>query len=267
MSDSANPRIPSLVKKYLMAITGLFLVLFIIGHMLGNLQFFVGPEVINAYAYHLHHLPGHPLSLWAIRLVLIAVLVVHVWMAILLTKENRAARPDSYLNQKTRVSTYASRTMPITGVLILAFIVFHIMQFTTRVVPVDYNQTIGTSGIEVSHVKLEYFDVFAMMVDGFSSPLISLFYIVTMGLLCMHLTHGVASMFQSIGLRNESWRPKLKLGATAFGWIVFLGFASIPASVLAGYGKDYLEEKEAQWERSAQITNSKLPTAKPGNQH
>lgn len=247
MSASETSRIPSLVKKYLMAISGLILVLFIIGHMLGNLQFFMGPEVINAYAFHLHHLPGAPFSLWAIRSFLFAALVVHVWMAILLTKENRAARPESYLGQKTKVATYASRTMPITGVLILAFIVFHILQYTTRVVPEDYNQSIGESTIEVGHVSLEYFDVYAMMVSGFSRPVISLFYIVTMGLLCMHLSHGVASMFQSVGLRNEAWRPKLKCGAIVFGWIIFLGFASIPASVLMGQGKGYLAEKEAAW--------------------
>lgn len=247
MSDSPTHRIPSLVKKYLMAISGLVLVLFIIGHMLGNLQFFMGPEVINAYAYHLHHLPGAPISLWLIRTFLLAALVVHVWMAILLTKENRAARPESYQGQKHNVASYASRTMPVTGVLILAFIVFHILQFTTRIVPVDYNTTIGQSGIEVGHVKLEYFDVYAMMVDGFDNPIIALFYVVTMGLLCMHLTHGVASMFQSIGLRNESWRPRLRLGAAVFGWIIFLGFASIPVSVLMGQGRGYLAEKEAGW--------------------
>lgn len=254
MSDSSSHRIPSLVKKYLMAISGLILVLFIIGHMLGNLQFFIGPETINAYAYHLHHLPGNPVSLWLIRAFLLAALAVHVWMAILLTKENRAARPESYQGQKHNVASYASRTMPVTGVLILAFIVFHILQFTTRVVPVDYNTTIGNSGIEVGHVPLEYFDVFAMMVDGFSSPIIALFYIVTMGLLCMHLSHGVASMFQSIGLRNESWRPRLRLAAAAFGWIIFLGFASIPAAVLAGYGEGYLNEKNTQWAESATAT-------------
>ena len=230
-----------------MAISGLVLVGFIIGHMLGNLQFFMGPEVINAYAYHLHHLPGAPFSLWAIRGFLLLMLAVHVWMAILLTKENREARPESYLGQKTNVATYASRTMPITGVLILAFIVFHILQYTTRVVPEDYNQTIGESTIEVAHVELEYFDVYAMMVSGFSSPIISLFYIVTMALLCMHLSHGVHSMFQSVGLRNESRRPKLKLGAAAFAGLIFIGFASIPAAVLAGAGSGYLAEKEAAW--------------------
>jgi len=251
MSQTITPRIPSLAKKYLMALSGLILVLFILGHMLGNLQFFLGPEVINAYAYHLHHLPGNPVTLWLIRLFLFAALATHVWMAVLLTKENRAARPEAYAGQKCQAATYAARTMPITGVLILAFVVFHILQFTTRVVPENYNKTIGESGIEVGHVPLQYFDVYAMMVDGFSNPLIALFYAVTMGLLCMHLSHGVSSMFQSIGLRNEHWRPKLKLAAVVFGWVIFLGFASIPAAVTAGLGKSYLADMEAKWSSPA----------------
>jgi len=260
MSETATPRIPSLVKKYLMALSGLVLVLFIIGHLLGNLQFFLPPEVINAYAYHLHHLPGNPVTLWLIRLSLLATLVVHVWMAVLLTKENRAARPEAYSSQKCEAATYAARTMPITGVLLLAFIVFHLLQFTGRVVPENYNQTIGQSGIEVGHVPLQSFDVYAMMVDGFSNPLISLFYIVTMGLLCLHLSHGVASMFQSIGLRNEHWRPKLKVAAAAFGWFVFLGFASIPTSVVVfGHGKDYLREKTQAWASGSTVA-TKTPS-------
>lgn len=248
MSDAQKVVIPSLVKKYLMAGSGLVLVLFVLGHMLGNLQFFLGPEAINAYAYHLHHLPGHPLSLWVIRLVLIACLFVHVWMAILLTKENRAARGnDGYAQKHSNVASYAARTMPITGIVLLLFIVLHILQFTTRVVPEDYNATIGEAPIEVAHVQLQYFDVFAMMVKGFSSPLFSAIYIIAVGLLCMHLSHGVSSMFQSIGWRNEIWRKRLHGFALLYGWAIFLGFAAIPASVLSGYGKSYLAEKESEW--------------------
>jgi len=249
MTTTHKVIIPSVVKKYLMAFSGLVLVLFVLGHMLGNLQFFGGPDMINAYAYHLHHLPGHPFSLWLIRLILLACLVVHVWMAILLTAENRAARgKNAYAQKHSNVATYAARTMPITGVVLLLFIVLHILQFTTRVVPENYNQTIGEVPIEVAHVQLNYFDVFAMMVDGFSDPIFSVIYIVAVGLLCMHLSHGVSSMFQSIGLRNEYWRGRLHAIAMAYGWVVFLGFASIPASVLFfGFGKSYLAEMEQKW--------------------
>lgn len=249
MSNTRNIVIPSLVKKYLMALSGLVLVLFVVGHMLGNLQFFMGPEVINTYAYHLHNMPGAPFTLWAIRLVLLASLVLHVWMAILLTAENRRARgKEGYAVKHSNVATYAARTMPVTGVVVLAFIVLHILQFTTRVVPVDYNETIGQAPIEVGFTTIPAFDVFAMMVEGFSDPLFALLYIVAMALLCLHLTHGIASMFQSVGLRNEHWRKRLNTFALAMGWFIFIGFASIPASVfLFGYGQDYLAEKEQEW--------------------
>lgn len=245
---STSHRIPSLVKKYLMALSGLVLALFVLGHMIGNLQFLLGPDVINNYAYHLHNLPGKPWSLWAIRAVLLVCLIVHVWMAVLLTRENLKARPDSYRVKKSEVATYAARTMPVTGVLLLGFIIFHILQYTTRIAPEDYNQTIGEVTLNLGHgVTAPAFDVFAMMVKGFSSPLISGFYIIIMALLCMHLTHGIASMFQSVGLRNEAWRYKLVALAKVYGWVVFLGFISIPIAVLSGYGKGYLAEKQIEW--------------------
>lgn len=259
MSAPSKVILPSLVKKYLMAASGLILVLFVLGHMIGNLQFFGPPEMINAYAYHLHNLPGKPVTLWAIRLFLLACVVVHVAMAVLLVKENRAARPDRYANQGFRKADYASRTMPISGLIIFGFIIFHILQYTVRIAPENYNKTIGEAPISLGHgtEKLEYFDVYAMMVKGFSDPVISIVYIVTMVLLCMHLTHGVSSMFQSIGFRNEIWRKRLHAVAVAYGWIIFIGFASIPASVIFfGHGKAYLQEKEAEWAAKAQVTQT-----------
>ena len=243
MSVSKSVRIPSLVKKYLMALTGLVLVLFVMGHMLGNLQFFLGADAINEYAYHLHNLPGHPVSLLAIRLFLGVCLVVHVWMAILLTMENKAARPDSYATTNPITATYAARTMPITGLVLLFFVIFHILHYTVRVVPEDYNATISTVPLtlQAGLPPVQQFDVYAMMVVGFSKPIVSLFYLLAVGLLCMHLTHGVASMFQSVGLRNQIWRQRLGAVAMAYGWIVFLGFASIPISVLAGVGSGYVD--------------------------
>lgn len=239
-----------------MAISGLVLVLFVFGHMLGNLQFLMGPEAINAYAYKLHNLPGHPYSLWAIRLVLLFFVGLHVVMAVLLTKENRQARPTSYDKQQFRKATYAARTMPMTGVILLAFIIFHILHFTVRVVPEDYNVTIQTAPVDLGYgAVVQSFDVFAMMVAGFSSPLVSLFYVIATGLLCMHLTHGVSSMFQSLGLRNELWRRRLHALAVAYGWIIFLGFAIIPLSVLVGgVGKDYLKQQQEQWQVAAETT-------------
>ena len=175
----------------------------------------------------------------------------------MLTKENQHASSDVYFKKKHKRASYAARTMPMTGVIILCFIIFHILHYTVRTVPEPYGDTIGNAAIEVNHVTLAYFDVYAMMVKGFSSPLVSGFYILAVALLCMHLSHGVSSMLQSIGLRNEHWRGRLDKIAMVYGWVIFLGFASIPTAVLAGVGKDYLKQREA--------TNWELKLEKVGN--
>ena len=222
----------SLIKKYLMALSGGVLVAFVLVHMLGNLQFFGGPEAINAYAYKLHSLP--PVILWGFRLFLLLSIAIHVWVAILLTRENRAARPQRYKVKARVQASYASRTMPMTGLILLAFIIFHILHFTVRVVPENYNKTIASAKIMHNGNEIETFDVYSMMVTGFSNWGVSLFYLIAVGLLCIHLSHGVSSMFQSVGLRNQRWRVTLDRVALAYGWCIFLGFASIPIAVLIG---------------------------------
>ena len=236
-----------------MALTGLVLVLFVMGHMLGNLQIFLGAEVINAYAYKLHHvLPTA--ALWSIRLFLLACVGVHIWAAVSLTLDNKRARPSNYDENKVVQATYASRTMRISGVILLAFIIFHIAHYTARVVPgKEYNaEIVGTIDGEKSRVPtevplvkegevviknghpVETFNVNDMMVAGFQVWWVSAFYIIATGLLCMHLAHGVSSMFQTMGLRNKDWRKRLDLVAVAYGWIVFIGFAVIPLAALTG---------------------------------
>lgn len=241
-------------RKMLMALTGLVLVLFVMGHMLGNLQIFLGAEVINAYAYKLHHvLPAA--GLWAIRLFLLACVGIHIWAAISLTLDNRKARPEGYAENKTVQATYAARTMRMSGIILLAFIIFHLAHYTARVVPGKaYNEAIVTwdsegepvdSPTEVPLVKdgevqtknghvITTFNVNDMMVAGFKVWWVSAFYIIATGLLCLHLAHGVSSMFQTLGLRNKGWRKRLDLIALAYGWVVFIGFAVIPLAVLAG---------------------------------
>ncbi len=228
-----------------MALTGVVLVLFVMGHMLGNLQIFLGPDVINAYAYKLHHvLPTA--ALWAIRLFLLACVAVHIWAAVSLTLDNRKARPSKYDDEKVVQATYASRTMRMSGVILLAFIIFHIAHFTARVVPgMDYEEKIEDSVTMVPYVKggeqviknghpVETFNVNDMMVAGFQVWWVSAFYIIATGLLCMHLAHGVSSMFQTLGLRNKLWRKRLDVVALLYGWVVFIGFAVIPLAVLTG---------------------------------
>ena len=219
-----RPKIPSLVKKYLMAITGLILVMFVLGHLLGNLQVFLPPDYINAYAYQLHSMPAF--VLWGIRLFLLAMVGIHIWMAVLLTIENRRARPDRYIADRTVEASFSSRTMRWSGFILLAFIIFHLLHFTAQDIFPEYKNLKYVLGGKVVH------DVYGMMVMGFTVTWVSLFYLIAMALLCMHLSHGVSSMFQSVGLRNERWRYRLDKVAVAYGWIIFLGFASMPAAAL-----------------------------------
>ena len=121
-------------RKILMALSGLVLVFFVMGHMLGNLQIFLGPDVINAYAYKLHHLLPAT-ALWAVRLVLLGTIAVHIWAAITLTLDNRKARPQGYEEDKVLQASYSSRTMRMSGIILVAFIIFHIAHFTVRIVP------------------------------------------------------------------------------------------------------------------------------------
>lgn len=218
----------SVGKKYLMALSGLVLVGFVLGHMAGNLQIFGPPELINGYAYKLHYtLPAA--ALWAIRLFLLAAVAVHIITAVLLVVENKRARPATYEGQEFKAATFAARTMKYSGLIILAFIIFHILHYTSRTIDPAFEQ------LRFVYEGTDMVDVYAMMIYGFSKPLISLFYIVATGLLCWHLMHGVSSMFQSLGVRNERWRYRLNRFAAAYGWVVFLGFAIIPLAVLVSW--------------------------------
>lgn len=219
-------KIPSLVKKYLMAITGLILTLFVLGHMLGNLQLFISPDQLNLYAHALQNLPYK--GLWVFRIFLLLATVVHIWIAILLTRENRRARPEEYKIKKRVQASLASKTMGISGSIILFFLVFHLLHFTTRTI---YPQFKSSNYYTIVNEEKMY-NVYKMMVDGFSITWVSIFYIIAMYLLCMHLSHGVSSMFQSLGLRNHKWRPRLNAFAQFYGWFIFLGFIAIPVAVL-----------------------------------
>ena len=220
----------SLGKKFIMGLTGLILVLFVIGHLVGNLQIFAEPEVINQYAHFLHSMG--PL-LWLVRGVLLLTVVLHVWMAVLLTIENKRARPETYEGEHTHRATYASRTMRISGFIVLAFILFHLAHYTLQVTHPEYQDLTYTlqSG---AHAGTEVHDVHAMIVAGFQKPLISLFYIFAVGLLAFHLRHGFGSMFQTLGLRNKHWAKTMDLTSVGFAIGYFLLNAAIPLSVLAG---------------------------------
>lgn len=208
-----------------MAITGLGLVAFVFIHMAGNLQTFLGPEIFNEYAYKLQNLP--PVILWGFRAGLLAIVVIHVVVAISLAKQNRKARPQANKFEKVKQATWGSRSMALSGAILVSFIVFHILHFTTKSI-FDYSHLKTTINGE------PFPDVYSILVVGFQNVPVTLFYIGAMALLCLHLTHGVSSMFQSLGLRNKKWKPILDRFALGYGWVIFLGFIANPVAVLLG---------------------------------
>ena len=218
----------SLGKKYLMALSGIVLVGFVFVHMAGNLQILMGQEKINSYAHALQSLPL-PI-LWGSRLFLLLAVVVHAVTAYQLVKENRAARPNRNDVEKTQRAGIASLKMGLTGSILLAFIVFHLLHFTIRTIYPEYSEMMTTVGSPDSN---EIHDVYSMVLAGFQHTWISVFYVVAMFLLCGHLAHGVSSAFQSLGIRSENWRVKLELAAKAYAWVIFVGFSIVPLLVLA----------------------------------
>lgn len=210
----------------IVAVTGVILILFVVGHLLGNLQIFLGPEWINGYAQHLRDLG--PL-LWAIRAFLVIVVVAHIYYTIRLAIENRRARPTAYRRKEIVKATLASRTMVMSGLILLVFIIYHLLHFTFR--------TTDPRFLTLAKDPLGHYDVYAMMVLGFSKPLVSAFYILGMFLLAMHLSHGSSSFFQSLGWNDQKLAPRLAFAGRIFAWLLFVGYSSIPAAVLLGWVK------------------------------
>ena len=215
----------SIGRKYIVAITGVILIGFIIGHLLGNLQIFIGPDAVNQYAVSLRNLG--PL-LWAFRVFLLIAVVLHIYFTIRLAIDNRAARPQAYARKDHVKATFASRTMALSGLLVLAFILYHLAHFTFLVVNPQYAELHDAQGRH---------DVFSMMVYGFQNPIVSTFYVIAMFLLTLHLTHGTSSFFQSLGLNDKTLTPKLAWGGRVFAWLIFAGYTSIPVAVLLGLVK------------------------------
>ena len=214
----------SLGKKYVMAVTGLLLFLFVIVHMAGNLQVYLGQGPMNAYAELLKSRPG---LLWTARAGLFVIAVLHIISALQLAAENRAARPQPYAEGKP-IASLASRTILLSGLIVFAFIVYHLMHFTFGVTNPDFMDL---------HDALGRHDVYAMVIEGFRNPFVSVFYIISMGLLCMHLSHGVSSLFQSLGIRRKSTVAAFNRFAQIAAILIFIGNCSIPISILAGVVK------------------------------
>lgn len=220
----------SLVKKFVMAITGFVLASFLLVHMLGNLQTLEGgPHAINAYANFLQTLPWE--FLWGFRCALAACFVLHFLMAYLLVVENNKARPQTYAVKKNLASTFASRTMIYTGTIVIAFGIIHILHYTMLKLNPEFKvlDWVATSGM---YEGKTLHDVYAMMILGFSNTWVSLAYIFSMVVIGFHLSHGVSSMFQSVGFRDEKWRYRLNAIAVAYCVVIAAGFSINPAAVL-----------------------------------
>lgn len=216
----------TLGKKYIMAITGFMLFGFVIIHMLGNLQVFAGAEAINEYG---HLLKSKPALLWGARLGLLTITSLHIITAIQLVLRNRAARPQKYGSSAAPYkASITSRTAAISGSIILAFIIYHLLHFTVGVTNPEYMTMHDAEGRH---------NVFAMVVAGFSNPMIAITYLVAMVLLCMHLSHGVSSMFQSLGLKSGAYDKQIAILAKIGAAAIFLGNCAIVLSVLFGLVK------------------------------
>jgi succinate dehydrogenase / fumarate reductase cytochrome b subunit len=217
----------SLGKKYLMAGTGLLLILFVIGHMAGNLQFFLGPEAINRYG---DFLQTNVEVLWPVRIALLGIVIIHIWSAATLTMANRAARPVAYQQWEPTAASYASRTMMVSGIIVAVFIVYHLLHFTAMVQAVNLTHKNFGAKPEFFDEKGRH-DIYKMMVVGFSQPLVCIFYIIGVGLLCLHLSHGASAMWQSLGWKKRSYGPCLDRAAKYGSILIFLGYISIPISI------------------------------------
>jgi succinate dehydrogenase / fumarate reductase cytochrome b subunit len=213
----------SIGRKWIVAATGVVLVGFVTGHMVGNLQIFLGQETLNRYGAFLQGLGE---LLWAIRFGLLVMVLAHIYFTIQLTRENRAALPVKYAVTGYRASTRASRTMIVSGLILLCFIVFHLLHYTAHKIDPSFATMLDAKGRH---------DVYRMMIAGFKNIWASGFYIVGMFLLCQHLSHGIVSFPQTLGLNSKKLEGFWKKLGPAWAWALFLGYVSIPIAVLAGF--------------------------------
>jgi len=209
----------SIGKKVVMAVTGLALFGFVVAHMLGNLQVYLGPAALNTYAETLRH---YPALLWAARIGLLVAVGLHIWAAYTLTRMNRAARPAGYREKEHRESTYASRTMRWSGVLLALFIVYHLMHMTW-----------GNA-----HPDFIHGDVYHNFIVGFRQALVTVVYVVAMLFLGLHLYHGVWSLMQTLGLSHPRYNHLRHAFATLVTVAVVAGNIAMPVAVLAGWIDD-----------------------------
>ncbi|MGK5168903.1 succinate dehydrogenase cytochrome b subunit [Geodermatophilus sp. CPCC 205761] len=212
----------SVFKKAVMAVSGIILVLYLIAHMIGNLKAFAGRESFNHYSEWIRTIgePAVPAqtTLWVIRVVLLVAVIAHIVSAVLLWRQAKRARPEGYVTKKAVAQSYASRTMRWGGVIVLAFIIYHILDLTLGVANPD-----GTGSTPYDR-----------LVAGFNNPIVVIAYAISLILLGMHLRHGIWSATQTLGQSNKRRERTVSLFALGFSVVLIGGFLLVPFSVLSG---------------------------------
>lgn len=213
----------SIGRKAILAVTGLALVGFVIAHMLGNLQVFLGPDALNAYA---HKLKSMPVLLWTMRFGLLVVFVTHISLAVQLTRENALARPIPYAFQATRQASIESMTMIYSGLVIFVFVLYHLAHYTFMTTDPSFRTM--TRPLHGEMVP----DVYGMVIKGFRAWPISVVYVLAQIVLGLHICHGASSIFQTLGLNNEKYRPAISKIGPILATVIVLGNISMPLAIL-----------------------------------
>ena len=198
-----------------MAVTGVILLGYVVGHVLGNLLIFVGREALNEYSAFLH---ANLALIWGTRILLLIAVAGHIGAAIRLHLLKSAARPVLYVDYKPKRSTYASRTMMWSGPIVAFFVIYHLLHLTWGVAHINYTD-----------------DVYRNLVTAFDRPLVSGVYIIAMLALGLHLSHGIWSMFQTIGANTPRWDKTLRIAAVVISVVLMAGFIAVPVAVLADF--------------------------------
>ena len=208
----------SVILKGLMALSGLAMVGFLVGHLAGNLLIFLGKDALNGYAAKLHEMPA---VLWVVRIGLLGALVIHVLSAITLTRRNRQSRSRSYAVKHAMGSSLASRQMAVTGTLVLFYVVYHLAHFTLKWTHPEFQHNPG--------------DVHGMIVASFGHPLLTASYVLAMVMVGFHLHHGIQSAFESLGFYHSFYTPLVRKAAMALAMVLVVGFSSVPLAVYFGF--------------------------------
>jgi succinate dehydrogenase / fumarate reductase cytochrome b subunit len=209
----------TLARKIAVGVSGIFLLLFIIGHMLGNTTIFFGPSGLNSYAHHVQSLGP---ILWLERVIMLALAAVHIYFGITLTLENWKSRSTDYVRRTYQRSTIYSRTMIYSGLVILAFLLFHLFHFTFRLTHPEISHLVDSAGRH---------DVYTMVVGGLQGFFMILIYVLGLAALFLHLRHGIQSLFQTMGWNTDRTMPAITKGGRIAAVVIGVGFLVVPLAV------------------------------------